>query len=179
MQDLDQALGYLLEEEGGWSDHPNDRGGKTMWGVTQATYNAYRKKTGKPSQSVKLITKEECRELYRSEYWNAAGCDKLPWPISYITFDAAVNSGASRSLRWTQAGLGMKADGIVGPQTVSAAKAVIDSSDGSKILAILDQRVQFLTALVKKDTTQLVFLLGWWRRTMRVLGRALLSELEA
>jgi lysozyme family protein len=28
MHDLDEALEYLLAEEGGWSNHPADRGGK-------------------------------------------------------------------------------------------------------------------------------------------------------
>jgi len=120
---LEQSLEWLLEEEGGWSNHPADRGGATMYGVTQATYNAWRKKKGRPQQSVRLMTKEEAYELYDSEYWRAADCHRLPWPISYLVFDAAVNSGVRRGVRWMQAGIGTKADGVVGPNTIAKAQA--------------------------------------------------------
>lgn len=175
---LNKALEWLLEEEGGWSNHPADRGGKTMYGVTQGTYASWRKKKGRAAASIRNISKEEAREIYESEYWNAAGCDRLPWPISYLTFDAAVNSGPSRAVRWTQSGLGIKADGLVGKGTVAAANQAIAQSDGETILRIVDQRVQFLVALVRKTPSQLVFLLGWMRRMQRVLGRALLANLE-
>ena len=177
-QGLDAALALLLEEEGGWSDHPNDRGGKTMWGITQATYDAWRKKKKRPLQTVRNVRKEEARELYESEYWKTSGCDRLPWPISYITFDAAVNSGPSRAVKWTQGGLGCSTDGKVGPTTLAAASRVVAEGDAKGLLAIVDQRVQFLSKLIRTDNSQLAFLLGWWRRSQRVLARALLSELS-
>lgn len=173
---LDEALDYLLEEEGGWSNHKADKGGATMYGVTQGTYTAWRKKKGRPQQSVAKITHEEARELYESEYWKAASCDKLPWPISYMCFDAAVNSGASRGKKWVQEGLGVSPDGAVGPATIAAAKKAVDEGDGKAILAIVDARATFLARLVQKSPSQAAFLLGWWRRTLRVLGRALAGD---
>ncbi len=178
MSNLDQALDYLLEEEGGWSDNKNDRGGKTMYGITQSTYDGFRKKQKLPLAPVRDITKEEAKELYQSLYWNAASCNLLPWPISYLTFDAAVNSGPSRAVRWTQAGLGTKADGQVGPTTLTLANNVVAQGIGSKLIEIVDQRVQFLSKIVKDSESQEAFLLGWWRRTIRVLARALLSSPE-
>ena len=175
MEDLDRALDYLLEEEGGWSNHKADAGGATMYGVTQGTYNAWLKKKGRKSQPVKSITKAEVRSIYEDEYWRAASCHKLPWPISYITFDAAVNSGVGRAVKWTQAGLNLSQDGIVGPKTIAAAERVVREGDGKAILAVLDARVSFLARLVQKTASQSAFLLGWWRRTQRVLARALVS----
>src|SRR3546814_5788331 len=69
----------------------SDRGGATIYGVTQTTYNGWRKKKSRPRQSVRSISKAEAYELYESEYWKAAGCHNLPWPISYLVFDGAVN----------------------------------------------------------------------------------------
>ena len=179
MKGLDDALEYLLEEEGGWSNHPSDRGGATMYGVTQAVYDDYRVRLKKQTkQSVKKITKEEARQLYDVLYWRAAGCDRLPWPISYLVFDAAVNSGVSRGVRWMQSGLKIKQDGRVGPQTIAAAQKAVDEGDSQAILAVVDARVEFLARLVQRSASQVEFLLGWWRRTLRVLGRALLSEIE-
>jgi lysozyme family protein len=177
-QDLDEALDYLLDEEGGWSNHKSDRGGATMYGVTQGTYDGWRKKKKRPQQSVRNISKDEARELYKSEYWDASSCDRLPWPVSYLVFDAAVNSGPSRAVTWCQTGLGVKPDGKVGPNTLAVAQRVVDEGIGSALLAIVDARVVFLSRLVQRDQSQTAFLLGWWRRTLRVLSRALLSEPE-
>lgn len=171
--DLDRSLEHLLESEGGWSNHPSDRGGATMYGVTQATYNAWRALVKRPKQSVKLISHEEARELYGTMYWKEAGCDRLPWPINYLVFDAAVNSGPERSLKWMQAALGLHQDGKIGPKTVQAALEVVESGNARKLLAIVDQRVQFLASLVRRSTSQLDFLLGWWRRTQKILAVAL------
>jgi lysozyme family protein len=176
--DLDKALEFLLEEEGGWSNHPADRGGATMYGVVQATYDSFRQAKGSVIQSVRRISKEEAREVYDTMYWKASGCHKLPWPVNYLVFDAAVNSGPSRGVRWMQQGLGLKADGVVGPATVKTAEDVVQSGNGKKILSIVDARVEFLARLVQRSPSQAAFLLGWWRRTMRVLARALLAETE-
>lgn len=176
--DLTEALGYLLDEEGGWSDHPSDRGGATFNGVTQTTYDDWRVRVvKKPKQSVRKATADEIRNLYDVLYWRAAGCDRLPWPISYVTFDAAVNSGVSRAIRWTQGGLSVEQDGKLGPRTLAAASVAVEAGDSKAILAIVDQRVTFLARLVQKTPSQAAFLLGWWRRTQRVLGRTLLSEI--
>ena len=173
MTDLDRALDYLLRHEGGWSNHPADRGGATMYGVTQATYNQWRRQKKRSAQQVRNITKGEARELYEEMYWKAAACDRLPWPINYVTFDAAVNSGPSRGVKWTQAGLGVVADGKVGPNTIAVANRVVEEGDASKLLRILDNRVEFLARLVQRNQSQTAFLLGWWRRTQDVLAVAL------
>lgn len=43
--------------EGGWSDHPADPGGKTMYGVTEAVYHAWLRQHGKPVRPVRQITR--------------------------------------------------------------------------------------------------------------------------
>lgn len=178
MKGLDEALDYLLEEEGGWSNNKADKGGATMYGITQTVYDQYRKAGKLPLQSVGEVTKQEARSLYDVLYWRAASCDRLPWPISYLVFDAAVNSGPSRGVRWCQAGLTLTPDGKVGPETIAAAQKAVDEGNGKVLLAIVDARVQFLVRLVQRSPSQTTFLLGWWRRTLRVLGRALLAELD-
>lgn len=64
MEGLDQALEWLLEEEGGWSNHPADRGGKTMFGITQATYDQWRKQKKRPIQSVRRIARTFLRKVH-------------------------------------------------------------------------------------------------------------------
>lgn len=173
---FEDCLNYLLEEEGGWSNHPSDRGGATFNGVTQTTYDDWRTRIKKlPKQSVRYAKSDEIKELYEVMYWRAASCDTLPSPFNYLAFDAAVNSGPSRSVHWLQEGLGVAQDGKVGPQTRGAAQKAVESGDASKILAVVQARADFLVDLVRGNQSQLAFLKGWWRRTLRVLGRALAS----
>lgn len=76
---FDKALEFALRWEGGLSDDPDDRGGRTMQGVTQRVYDAWRKQRGLITQDVALIGKDadsdrsqpgfprRSRPLFRSE----------------------------------------------------------------------------------------------------------------
>ena len=175
---LEQSLEWLLEEEGGFSNHPADTGGATMYGVTQATFNAWLKAVGRKQRNVKTITRDEAFTLYKTMYWDEAGCDKLPFPISYMVFDAAVNSGPVRADKWLQAALGVKQDGILGPKTLAALEEAVDREDFVIYYRIIDERLKFLVALIRSKTSQLAFLLGWMRRLNRVLLRSTIAAGE-
>ena len=43
-KNFETVMDYVFKSEGGFSDRKNDLGGRTNMGVTQATYNAWRKK---------------------------------------------------------------------------------------------------------------------------------------
>ena len=49
--------------EGGWSDHPVDPGGKTMYGVTEAVYHAWLRQHGNPLRPVRQITAAEAEQI--------------------------------------------------------------------------------------------------------------------
>ena len=170
-----QSLEWLLEEEGGFSNHPADTGGATMYGVTQRTYDAWRKSLKWPLQPVSQITRDEAFSLYRAMYWDEAGCDKLPFPVSYMVFDAAVNSGPLHADKWLQEALSVKQDGILGPKTLQAVRDAVAASDGVVYYRMIDARLKFLVALVKSKPSQMAFLLGWMRRLIRVLLRSVVS----
>jgi lysozyme family protein len=100
-----QCLAFVLKYEGGKSDDPRDPGGRTMDGITQKTYDAYREKKGLPQQDVFLIPSAERDEIYRMEFWNAVKGDTLRPGEDLCVFDLAVNSGPHRALQiWNQAG---------------------------------------------------------------------------
>lgn len=92
--------------EGGWSDHKADPGGATMYGVTQATYTAARKRWGLLNRSVKLITKDEALRIYRFEYWDKCNASQLVPGVDLAVYDASVNSGVSRGVAWLKAAAG-------------------------------------------------------------------------
>lgn len=99
---FERALRFVLRWEGGYSDHPADPGGATNMGITQATYDAWRRRQGLPPQPVRNISINEVQAIYRTMYWDPIGADSLPDPLALAAFDLAVNSGvdtARRALR--------------------------------------------------------------------------------
>lgn len=151
------SLRRVLVHEGGFVNHPKDPGGATMKGVTQAVYNAFRKRRGLTSQSVRGVSDGELEAIYRTQYADKIAFDKLPTGIDYVVFDGAVNSGPTQSTKWLQRALGVPVDGIIG--NVTLAKAAV--ADHSHLIdAICDQRLKFLKGL----TTWATFGRGWASR---------------
>jgi lysozyme family protein len=91
------CLAFTLKYEGGMSNDPLDPGGRTMEGVTQATYNAYRVKKALGRRDVFTIEAAERDEIYRNEYWHHIDGDSLRAGEDLCIFDFAVNSGVARA----------------------------------------------------------------------------------
>jgi lysozyme family protein len=91
--DFNRAMEFVLKWEGGFVDHPNDPGGATNYGISSKAH-------GLTYEQVKNLTKDEAKVIYYQQYWLAAGCDKMDWPMNLIVFDTAVNVGVSRAKSW-------------------------------------------------------------------------------
>ena len=148
--------------EGGWSNHPNDKGGATMRGVTYTTFCNFRKAKGLPKPSLldlKNISDKEWNSVLRWHTWDKAKLDEIQdeW-VAYLLADCIWMSGAGYIKR-VQGILGLTADGIIGPKSL----AKINSMKGESLFNILwQQREQFYQGIsVGKNS---VFLKGWLRR---------------
>lgn len=119
---LDKTLHY----EGGYSDNPHDPGGKTMEGVTQRVYDAYRITHGLTRSWVKNILTTEVNAIYREQYWNHIQGDILPAGLDASMFDCAVNSGPGEAIILLQKALGVNADGHLGLITLARLRGVPD-----------------------------------------------------
>ena len=146
------AFEKLLGHEGGYSNHPADPGGETMWGITKrvAVANGY-------TVDMRSMPVETARAIYKSLYWDAIQAENLPADVRYIVFDGAVNSGVAQAAKWLQRACGVKDDGVIGPQTIRAANALHSEGLKRKILA---QRLRFMTGLSNWPA----FGRGWARR---------------
>lgn len=158
---FDKSLALVLKSEGGYSNNPRDKGGVTMRGVTQAVYDDWRRRNGLEPRSVKNIEMVEIVAIYRSGYWNPIRADDLPSGVDYCLFDFAFNSGVLRAARYLQQAVGVQVDGMIGPQSVKAAKA----ADARELIdRICDDRLAFLRRLSNFDA----FGRGWTRRVSDV-----------
>ena len=75
--------------EGGYSDDPDDRGGKTKFGITEATARRLGYKG-----DMKDLTLDQAKKLYYDHYWKCWNYDKIEDErIATEMFDQAVNMG--------------------------------------------------------------------------------------
>lgn len=149
---FDQAFDILLKHEGGFSDHAADPGGKTRYGITEAVARevGYR-------GDMRELPLDLAKRIYKDRYWDAVRAEELPAAVRYAVFDAAVNSGPRQAILWLQRAVGVKDDGIIGPQTLAA----VHAADPERLLRrMLAQRLRFMTNLPNWGS----FSRGWARR---------------
>ena len=159
------CLKEVLKHEGGWADHPKDPGGATMKGITIGTYSQWKGRRATKAE-LRAIPDEEVAAIYKRNYWDKVRGDDLPSGLDFVAFDAAVNSGPSRGAKWLQQGLGVAADGQIGPKTLAAAE---EADAKTAIIAATNARFAFLRSLRTWPT----FGKGWTRRVDDVRKKAL------
>jgi len=170
---FEQAIELVLSHEGGFQNHPEDRGNwtggqvgvgqlkGTRWGISAMAY---------PELDIANLTRTQAIEIYRRDYWKRAGCDKLPDFLRYPYFDVAVNSGPGTAARLLQQAAGVTPDGVLGPVTL-AAVAARDPRELTEDFLWL--RGEFFADLARRVPSQRAFLPGWILRLTAVRKVAL------
>lgn len=162
---FDDAFKLTIENEGGYSNKKKDKGGPTNFGVTQATYDVYRVRNGKPKQAVSLVTLDEAKDVYRTLFWNNLQMDQFPHDLALCLFDAAINHRPSVWCKLLQRTVGAHDDGILGPDTQMALHKALESKGEKDVIReYLDHRWDFYDDIVEADPSQLVWLNGWHNR---------------
>lgn len=164
-ENFEKSLAELLKHEGGFVNHPSDPGGATNLGVTQAVWEDWIDRAVS-EENMKALTPAKVAPLYREMYWDRIKGDKLPSGVDYCVFDAAVNSGASRAVKWLQTTIAAVADGMIGEQTL---KLVLLTNPQILIDKYSANRLAFLQRLATWPT----FGKGWGRRVEEVRVTAL------
>ena len=153
------SLRETLRYEGGWSDHPKDPGGATMRGITLATFRAYQPMATKAE--LRAISAADVERIYRAGYADPVHFNELPSGMDHVAFDGAVNSGPSRGARWLQIGLGVKADGKIGKDTLTVART-------SVTIPVIKRAVAARAGFLRGLKTWATFGKGWSRRVAEV-----------
>ena len=155
---FDDIIPHILEREGGFVSHPNDRGGATNFGITARVYQNW---TGDPNADVKNLTKSEAAQIYLELYWKPSKADLLPDVVRDIHFDAAVNHGPSRAAKLLQTAAKVEVDGAIGMKTIAAA---LDIDPELLKFRYITARYKFYGDIIRRDRSQLAFMAGWMAR---------------
>lgn len=124
-----RSIPILLEIEGQYVNDPRDPGGETNWGITKRSY---------PNLNIKALTAEVAAQIYYDDFWTKAQCANMDFPLSGYVFIDAVNMGVVPAVKLLQQILGVTVDGVVGPQTVQAAKLFPVSSHYKYLQVLLN-----------------------------------------
>ena len=174
LETFDEIIEVVLEHEGGYVDDPDDRGGATNWGVTQAVYEDFvGYKCDK--EEIKNMDEDTAKEIYYEKFWKPSRADKLPAEVRETYFDMVVNHGQGGAVKILQQACNNKrkpenyiaVDGGIGPNTIRAAANL-------KNWELQVERSGYYWNLVFKGskytqrTTQVKFIRGWIRRCFKL-----------
>lgn len=175
---FESAFEFIMEEEGKslYTNDPRDPGGPTKFGVS-LNYN----KKSIPDKDnnniidendVKLLVESDALEIFKKNYWDLYKCNELPDALSFMYADMIFNPGVGAATKCLQKslnyieGLNLVTDGIMGSKTI---KASLNCNLYKVLPELAAQREIYYTGRPNKD----VYLLGWTRRTMRCLCKAI------
>ncbi len=174
---VEHYIDRLLEREGSYSNHPQDSGSETQWGITIAVARA----SGYTGQ-MKAIPRETARAIYRQRYWLQPRLDQIDAihpKLAEKLFDIGVNCGPSIGIRFLQRALNilngtnkLAVDGCIGPETLYALKQfkAARNANGLKVLlAMVNAQLSVhYIELAERYPKNQAFIYGW--QLNRVLG---------
>ncbi len=155
--------------EGEYSDHPNDSGGRTKYGITASTLESAKTKGWVPSNvTIKNLKLDHAKTIYKKGYWDVVKADSLPHPLDLIIFDMAVNHGVNSAIKLLQktlnsmSGFNLVVDGIIGQKTMTAIDKLTNTDHLRCLCAhVLLNRVELYTSIIQGNKTQERFFKGW------------------
>src|SRR4051812_10693489 len=173
--DVESLVDGLIDREGGFVDHPADKGGPTCFGITQAVAraNGY-------AGPMRLLPRGEAIAIYLRLYWQRPRLDevaKRSGRLAAELFDTGVNMGPAVAVTFLQRALtalnrggtdypDLTPDGRVGPSTLAALDAFLavrgQSSGETVLLRALEalQGERYLRLAERRPANE-AFLYGW------------------
>lgn len=188
MADFTPAFQKTLGHEGGYSDHPADRGGETYRGISRVFFpdwpgwrriDAAKRAASFPANLARNNGLQQAVEaFYREQFWDRLRGDQIAdQEVAEEVFDTAVNMGTRRGGRYLQEALNLLnrnqqnypdlvVDGAIGPKTLAALDTLLRlDRGGGNLLRVLNvlQGASYVE-IMRNDPTQEVFARGWLKR---------------
>lgn len=173
---VDTLIDAVLKREGGYVNHPADRGGPTKYGITQATLSQWLERPVSADE-VAGMSEATARDIYRTNYFIKPGYDTIPDPaLQELMFDFGINSGPATATKALQTSLQqMKLypgapDGIIGPMTRQALRGCTNFPE--LYFRVKCERYELYLRFIGRDPAQTVFATGWANRMDEFQGDA-------
>lgn len=149
MSNFDQALAFVLQNEGGLTNDPNDAGGLTNLGLTKQDIADYQgiPINQVPDSAITGLTPALAAPIYRKNYWDPLNLDAEPDAnLATVIFDIGVNRGVR-----------------------AVTRDIRNAGHAPLLKALIKADVLAYASIVSNNPPQVVFLNGWMNRAMRYL----------
>ena len=184
---FETAYKRLLGHEGGYSNHPADRGGETYKGVARKFHPNWDGwefiDLARDSEDFpKCLDEDELldefvKEFYKKEYWDKIKLDEFPTglgDLQFEIFDTAVNMGWRRAGKLLQRSLNIlnrnerlvrdiTVDGLIGNKTLAVVdKYKVEAYYLFKLFVLLKAKIYI--DILENNPSQEAFARGWINR---------------
>lgn len=172
---LDNLVEALLDREGGYVDHPADKGRPTCFGITEAVARAHGY-----AGPMRQLPRSVAVAIYRRLYWQRPRLDevaKRSGRLASELFDTGVNMGPAVAVTFLQRALtalnrngkdyaDLTPDGRVGPATLEALDTFLKVRGASSAETVLLRALEALQGerylrLAERRPANEAFLYGW------------------
>lgn len=174
MTDVDQLIEEVIAREGGYVNHPDDRGGPTNWGITEAVA----RRQGYMGD-MRALPRRDAAAIYRRLYWHKPQFDAVAARAPALAaelFDTGINMGTGTATAFLQRVLNalnrkgkdypdLSIDRQVGPATLAALDAFLKKrgKGGETVLLKAIEALQgaHYLNIAEARSSQEAFVYGW------------------
>lgn len=176
----DQIIDGLIGREGGYVSNPDDKGGATRWGITQAVARAHGYQG-----DMRYLPRETAVQIYEADYWFSPRFDqvaKFSPAIAEELMDTGVNMGPSVASKMLQRWLNvfnlkgtlypdMTVDGMIGARTIAALGVFLSKrgKEGETVLLRalnVSQGNRYLELAEAREANE-TFIYGWLKERVQ------------
>lgn len=157
-QKFENAIEFVLQNEGGLSEHPLDKGGVTNFGISQASY---------PKLDIRKLTKEDAIKIYRKDFFDRYKLYRIQnQDILNKVFDMSVLMGKARATLLFESTLNklgflIPKDGLLDDEMIK----IINNQNPTLLLERYREELKsFINRIIEVNPSQSVFKKGWYRR---------------
>jgi lysozyme family protein len=173
--DVDRLIEALIDREGGYVNHPGDKGGPTCFGITEAVARAHGY-----AGPMRQLPRSEAVAIYRRLYWLRPRFDELAKRSPRIAaelFDTGVNMGPAVAATFLQRTLtalnrngtdyaDLVPDGRIGDVTLNALDTFLNVRGRNSGETVLRRALEALQGerylrLAERRPANEAFLYGW------------------
>jgi len=166
---LKKIINTIIKTEGGYVNHPVDKGGPTKYGITKQSLSNHLAREV-DENDIKQLTKQEAFDIYEQHYYHYPKIDQLPQQLHHIMLDMSVNHGPRRAIKILQQELldnnysAGNADGIIGKKTIKTSQKAVNEQGDTLINKLIELRLLFYRHIIERNPSQKVFWSGWMNR---------------
>jgi len=161
----------IIKVEGGYVNHPHDRGGATKYGITKKTALSFGYEG-----DMKNLKKETAIKIYEKSYWNVLKLNEIEFNFNMnelveTLMTIGVNQGTSQAGKYLQRCLNVlnrnykkiNVDGAIGLKTITSLRHYVNDKKRDEnvlVKAIKSLQTEFYIHLAETIPNQTTFVYG-------------------